>query len=233
MLDRYVFREFFAHWIAAAAVLFSLVLASQFTRALERAADSGLPSEVVPRLALVTLAQSATIVLPITLVIAIVLSLGRLYYDSELTAIQSSGIGATRAARSIIVFSLVVAGLLAWFTLDIAPRLAQREQATIASALRRAQLAALEPGRFTRLGKDGGMIHIARRDADGTLRGVFLARQVEQGWQIVTADRARFQLLEQGAVMALNVSDGVRTDGTPGSGVARRVYFKDLSLIHI
>ena len=230
ILDRYVFREFIPVWLTTCAVLFALVLASQYTRALERAADAGLPSDVVPRLALFTLAQSAAIVIPVTLVTAIVLAVGRLYHDGEITAIEASGISAVSAVRSVTMFSLGAAACLGWFTLSLSPSLARAEQTIILDALRRAQQSVLEPGHFAQIGRSALVIHIDRRDADGSLRGIFIARRSAAKWETVTASRASYRSIDGGAALALQLREGIRVEGEPGSSVARRFQFAEYNL---
>ena len=187
LISRYVFREFITNWLVVAVTLSVMVFGNQFTRALERAAGSNLPSDVVPRLAFVTFLQSVAIIAPMSLLLAIVLAFGRLGHDGEITAIRATGISVWRSSVGIGVFALAFSMGLAWLTLELAPVMAQREQATLSDAFRRAQLAAFEPGRFTQLPGTQTVVHVKAVGADGTLRRALLTRRTAEQVEVVTA----------------------------------------------
>jgi lipopolysaccharide export system permease protein len=225
IISRYVFREFVTNWLVVLVTLSVMVLGNQFTRALERAAESNLPSDVVPRLALVTFVQSLAITGPMALMLAIVLAFGRLGHDGEVTAIRATGVNVWRSSRAIGVFALAFALGLAWLTLALAPAMAQQEQSTLSDALSRAQLAAFEPGRFTQLPGTQIVVHVSGVDADGTLRHAVLTRRTADGLEVITAQRARYRFDPETRSIELTAEDGVRLEGHPGSSAARTIQF--------
>ncbi len=225
IIARYVFREFITNWIVVLAALSLMVLGNQFTRALERAAESNLPSDIVPRLALVTFMQTLAIIGPMSLMLAIVLAFGRLGHDGEVTAIRATGVDVWHSSRAIGAFAVAFALGLAWLTLDLAPAMAQREQSTLSDAFRRAQLAAFEPGRFTQLPGTQVVVHVTGVEPDGTLRHAVLTQRTADKIEVITAQRARYHFNADTRRIELTAEDGMRLEGRAGRNAARSIRF--------
>ena len=95
ILDRYILREVAVTWLAVTGVLLAILLTNQIARVLERAAESQYPRGVVLELIMLGAVQNLALIVPVGLLLGIVLGLGRLYHDSEMTAAQACGAQAT------------------------------------------------------------------------------------------------------------------------------------------
>ena len=112
-LDRYLLRELTVTFVAVTGVLLIVLLSNQFARVLGQAAASGFPASIVLTLIGLTTLQQLTVLVPIGLFLGIVLALGRLYHESEMTAMTACGVGPLRIYRPIVLLAVVVAALLA------------------------------------------------------------------------------------------------------------------------
>lgn len=226
LISRYVFREFLTNWSLVAIALSVMVFGNQFTRALERAAESSLPSDVVPRLAFVTFLQTAAVIAPMSLMLGIVLAFGRLGHDGEITAIRATGMSVWKSSIGIVSFAVLFSVGVAWLTLDVAPAMAQREQTTLGDAFRRAQLIAFEPGRFTQVPGSQIVVHVGSADPDGTMHDVLMTRRTADRVEVVTTGRARYHFNAADGRIELNTGSGVRLEGRPGQLESRRIEFE-------
>jgi lipopolysaccharide export LptBFGC system permease protein LptF len=68
-----------------------------------------------------TTLQQLTVLVPIGLFLGIVLALGRLYHESEMTAMAACGVGPLSVYRPIVLLTLLVVALLAVLSLRIVP----------------------------------------------------------------------------------------------------------------
>ena len=146
IFDRYLLRQVIFNWLAVTGVLLIILLTNQVARVLARAADQQYPHGVVLELIWVGLLQNVTIIVPIGLLLGVVLALGRMYHDSEMTAAQACGVSIWRLYVPIGLLGLLVTLLLAWLTLDVAPRSAARMFELRDTALRAGQFAPVSPG---------------------------------------------------------------------------------------
>ena len=148
ILDRYVLREVVLTWVAVTGVLLVILMFSQLARVLGEAAAGGFPRTTILSLLALTSLQNLSVLIPIGLFLAIMLSLGRLYQESEMAAMQACGVGIVRLYIPIGLFALGVVVFLGWLAFLGAPTAAARVQEIRTDAVRQAQFGSLEPGRF-------------------------------------------------------------------------------------
>ena len=122
ILDRYILREVALSWTTVTGVLLVLLLTNQLAVVLERAAESEYPREVVFELIGLGALQNLSIIMPIGLLLGVVLAFGRLYHDSEMTAIFACGVTPRRLYLPITGFALLIAAAVAWLTLFLSPQ---------------------------------------------------------------------------------------------------------------
>lgn len=227
IVDRYLLREVTLTWAGVTGVLLVILVTNQLARVLERAADQQFPREVVLALIGFSSLQNLTVLIPVALLLAVVLAFGRLYHDSEMAAIHACGIGTGRLYLPVLALTVVLAGLLAWLSLQLAPDAATRVQDLRASALRAAQFGNLEPGRFRTIGGSGAVLYASTAGADGTLREVFVKRGRGDRLEVALATRARHYVSSDGTLHTLVLENGRRFEGVPGRADFRVTEFRE------
>jgi lipopolysaccharide export system permease protein len=225
-LDRYLLREVVLTFVAVTGVLLVILVSNQFARVLGQAAQTGLPGSIVATLIGLTTLQQLTVLVPIGLFLGIVLALGRLYHESEMTAMTACGVGPLAIYRPIVVLTVIVAALLALLSMQIVPAAGARAQAIRIEALRAAQFGALEPGRFRTFASGEAVFYAEKVSREGQLEGVFVQRRNEERIEIAVAARAE----QRGAGQPEQVFvlfDGLRYEGIPGRPEWRIVEFEE------
>ncbi len=225
-LDRYLLREVTLTFVAVTGVLLVVLLSNQFARVLGQAAQNDFSGNVVLTLIGLTTLQQLTVLVPIGLFLGIVLALGRLYHESEMTAMAACGVGTASIYRPILLLTLLVVAFLAVLSYRIVPHAWVRSQELRAEAMRAAQFGALEPGRFRNFLGGDAVFYAERVNESGELFGVFVERRVADKLEIAVAERA----VQRGAGQADQVFvlfDGRRYEGTPGTRNWRVVEFKE------
>jgi lipopolysaccharide export system permease protein len=245
-LDRYIFREVAITWIAVTGVLLLILLSNQLARVLSQAAANNFPQDVVLTLIVLTSTSYVTVVVPIGFFLAIMLSLGRMYHESEMAAIQACGIGPGGLYRPIGVLGMLIAALLTWLSFFAVPAAGTKAYAIRMEAMRSAQFGLLEPGRFRTFGGGDVVFYAERIDEQGVLHNVnvFVDRSNDEPvpaegkvpaaprkltpgkleiWVATRAEQRGAGQAEQTFVLY----DGQRYEGVPGEGEFRIIKFSE------
>jgi lipopolysaccharide export system permease protein len=227
IIQRYIFREVLQAWVGVTLVLLIILLSNQLATVLARAAAGGFAGNVVLTLLWLSSVTQLIVLIPIGLFLAIMLALGRLYHESELTAMQACGLSAKGLLRPIMILAVLAAALLVWLAFQVVPESAQRALDIRSQALRDARFARLEPGKFRSFGSANDMVFYAESvDNQDVLHNIYAERAVGPKLEIWTAQRAvQKGIGEQQQTFVLY--DGVRYEGTPGSAEFRVIEFAE------
>ena len=148
IIDRYLLGECIKTWLGVVMVLAVLTLGVGFARFIARAAAGEIPASAVLAVAGFSALENMEIVLPVSLLLAIMLTVGRLCRDNEMAALNAGGVGLVALYRPFLLFTFLLAAAAAWLSLSVAPKanisMAQLSQQFGIAA----QLQAFEPGRF-------------------------------------------------------------------------------------
>lgn len=227
ILDRYILREVVVSWLAVTGVLLAILITNQVARVLERAAESQYPRGMVLELIALGALQNLSIIVPVGLLLGIVLALGRLYHDSEMTAAQACGVGSRPVLLPVLAFTAVLAVLLAVLTIRISPAAAGRMLELRNEALRAGQFAPVSSGKFRTFGGGSTVVYAQGAESDGTLTRVFVERNRGDHLEIALAQRATHAFSADGNLQIITLYDGERFEGVPGERRFRIVRFAE------
>jgi len=121
LVDRYILRE----WL----VIFGLVLGATMGLVLMQALydnfrdllDAGASGSDVVFYFLVRLPRFFSVVLPLSLLVSLLYSLGRLHRGNEIIALRAAGLGLFQITRSLWVSGLVLCGVSWWLNASVIP----------------------------------------------------------------------------------------------------------------
>jgi lipopolysaccharide export system permease protein len=225
ILGRYVLREVITTWIVVMGVLLVILLANEVAAVLERAAASQFPQGVVLELIYLGILQYLSLLVPVGLLLAIVLALGRLYHDSELAAALACGVRPATLYGGVIGLGVVLAVGLAAITLFVAPGATAQALTIRNAAIRAGQFAPLQAGTFRAFGGGSAVVYAEKVDPDGVLENVFLERNQGPTVEVDVAQRALHTVSPDGTTQAIKLMDGESLQGIPGSPQFRVMRF--------
>ena len=209
IIERYLCREVLRTCAVVLAVLVLVYGADRFTRILSDAAAGVVSPNLVLQILALKLAEKLPVLLPLALYIAVLLSLGRLYRDSEIVAFGAGGVGLWRLARGVfwVVAGFAIAGVA--LSLFVSPTMASMRLALLEEAKHQAETRIFVPGRFKEFGGGDQVIYVEAVDSQtGRMSNVFVrVRKPDRqhvlvsgaAYQLVTPDIGnRFMVLENG-----------------------------------
>ena len=121
IIDRYIMREIVKPTVAVCATLIFIFGCYMATRFLADALVGQLPGSTVIILILLRITIALEVLLPTTLYLSVVVALGRLYKDSEMTALFACGVSMGRVLRPVFISALSIAVVVASLSLFIRP----------------------------------------------------------------------------------------------------------------
>ena len=121
LLDRYICREVASHSLLGLAVFTFVLFVPQLVTLMDLIVrhSSGLP--IIALLFLCTLPPVLVFTLPMSILVGVLIGLGRMSADSEIVALHASGISLRRLLRPIGFAALVVAALTLCMTFWLSP----------------------------------------------------------------------------------------------------------------
>jgi lipopolysaccharide export system permease protein len=216
VLSRYTVREVLSHLAGVLGVVLAIFLVRRFGSLLDEAADGSLPTEVILRLLGLRTVVALPSLVPVALYLSVVLALGRLYRDSEMTALAGCGVGPARVRGPVVVLALVVAVVVAGLSFGARPWAAARFDRVRDRAASTLDVGRMGPGRFYEASTgDGEQIVFAERrsrDDARALENVFVQQRQGEHLSIFLARRALEQRDPDETSRVLRLLDGYRYD---------------------
>lgn len=225
-LERYVLREIVLAWLGVTGVLTVILVINEVAHVLSRAADNRYPPSMVLELIGLGTLHNLDILVPIGLLLGVMLALGRLYHDSEVTAALACGAGPRRIYFPVSLLAIIAAAVLVWLSLDVAPHAMARVLGLRRVAFEAGRLAPVAPGRFRTYGS-GTVVYAESENPDGTLANVFVEHSRGDLVEVAVAARARHAIAPDGKSLTITLYDGERFEGVPGGAEFRIMRFAE------
>ena len=108
VIDRYLIREMYKTFLGVTVVLVLIIFANNFVQSLEKIVSGQFSRDALLQLMSFQLLEMISFIIPPAFFFAILISLGRLYRDSEIIAMQASGVGPQTLYRAYVIGALPV-----------------------------------------------------------------------------------------------------------------------------
>jgi lipopolysaccharide export system permease protein len=191
IIDRYIIQEIIKPTVAVCGILVFIFGCYLATRFLVDAISGQLPGTTVIFLILLRIAIALEVLLPTTLYLSVVVALGRLYKDSEMTALFACGFSAGRILRPVFCAAMVIALIVASLSVFIRPWAYSQYYRLKASAEANFDLTRMNDGTFYETENGERVIYAQEvdRQKDEAER-VFIRTERDDRLQIISARQA-------------------------------------------
>lgn len=220
-LDRYLLRETVIATVAVTLILLAIMLSARFAKFLAAVATGELPRGVLAMVVGLSSVQYLVLLIPAALLLAVMLTLGRLYKDSEVAAMMGCGVSLGGLYRPFLVLSVLMAGLTAWLAFDAGPWAGRQVDYISKDARRLVQYTPFEPGRFKAVAGGRAVFYTEQMEPGGQKLTTVFARMDEvrggEGAESIVIAREGRQLADVATgERKLTLYDGWRYSGLPG-----------------
>ena len=232
VFDRYLLKEVINGWLAVTLFLWLILVSNRLVRYLGDAVSGDIPGNVIFKLIGLKMVWYLVHVVPFALALGVVLALGRLYRDNEMTVMSACGVGPWRIYKPLLGFGIVLALILARLSLYASPEVQAMSFKLEKLAKQQADLTILGAGRFNELQKGRLTFYAERLSADKqNMENLFIVLRGKKGEeklpQLLTAKSAYRKVDAETGDSFLVLVDGYRYEGKPGEANYRIMKYRE------
>ena len=214
IISRYLFREILYNLLALTALLLLIYISHRFMAYLVQASTGILPAAFIFQLLALRLLTDLMLILPLSFFLALLLALGRLYKDNEITALAACGIPVPN--KSIFISSFIFAGIISLLSLVLAPWAENQREFLITQLQTVAEVGGIAAGRFKEFSQGKGTFYVEKLDnKTNTMQTLFVQVNLPNK-RITIVAKQGYQVMEKGELYLVLV-DGRRYENQPGN----------------
>ena len=205
ILSRYILREVAAYGLVGFLAFATILVAQNLLRRLEDLLAIGFGGHDFLVILGCFLAMFAAYAAPVAFLFGVLLAMGRLSSDSEVTAMQASGLGLRTLVVPVLVLGIAISAVSAWLLIDVEPSGRRQLRSLLEEVAARGGI--LEPGKFRGVGER--MVFVTERDRENNLRGVMISDRSDPARPyLVFAERGRFVFEPEKLIAHLQLEKG-------------------------
>lgn len=217
IVDRYILGEITKTFLGIVIIMLLILIGSGYLRFLGAAAAGTIGSEAMIRLVAVEALRLLGPILPPSLFLAILFTLGRMYRDSEMVALAAGGVGPARLFRVVLLTALPVFLLVSWLTLEIQPWANGMKRSIFRQQESSVDLGSGIVGRFNEFNRGDLVFYVEGVSADGErLRNIFVQNRKHGRLGLTVSAEGYREVDPETGERFIVLTDGRRYEGLPG-----------------
>lgn len=225
-------RETLKSQLAILFILLLIFFCQKLVRILGAAVDGEIPTNLVLSLLGLGVPEMAQLILPLSLFLGLLMTLGKLYTDSEITVMHACGLSKAVLVKAAMILALFTGIVAAVNVMWAGPWSARHQDEVLAEAKANPGMAALAQGQFQQATDGSSVLFI--ESVDGSrFNDVFLAQIRPKGNarpSVVVADSGELSQKKDGS-QVVTLSKGTRFEGTALLRDFRITDFQDYQAI--
>ena len=227
ILDRSLLKEIWLSFSAVTCILLLIITGQLFVKLLNKTIEGQLPLDtLLPLLGLVVV-KAAIQLLPVSLLLGVMLALGRLYRDSEISALRACGVSYAQIYRALLLMAVPLVILLTGLVLHVLPVTVKTADQIEYEAKAKTDISGISAGQFIESEQGHWVVFAEFSDPKNrVLRNVFIHVLDAERIQVETAARAIQYIDPVSGKRMLELQDGHLYEGFPLDGDYRLASFK-------
>ncbi len=214
VFDRMIIQDLLKTLSAVLSAIVIIIVSRNFISILKLAINGQLAKDTLLHYFSLKIIVVSVNLLPVSTFIAILMILGRMYRDHEMTAMAAAGVGLSTIYRSIFMVVLPLFMLSGMLALVSAPWAEAQMKLLIHKDAQTADIRGISAGRFSEYSHGDLVVYVEKITQDKRLEGIFVQDRQHGQLSVVNAASGAISELEDGRYIVLN--QGQRIQGTPG-----------------
>lgn len=200
IIDRYIFKELLKTQVTVFLVLMSIFLAQGLIRLVSEASTGDIPVSLIFTFLIYTLPEYIVFLLPLTVYVSVIISLGRICSDSEMVVLRAVGFSASRIMVITMIIAFSTAVLTAYVSLYVVPYAAAATQELKKQATQNPDFLPIDSGRFVSFDNRYNIyVENVENTGDRKISNIYVIGNEADGTVSVTAaKKGRMEVDEEG-----------------------------------
>jgi lipopolysaccharide export system permease protein len=213
-MDRMMMNDLLKTIFSVLIVLVVIIVSRNFIKILKMAVDGLISTEaIVSILGLKIVLASANFMVPAVFV-SVLMVLGRMYRDQEMSALASAGAGVGRLYIAVFKTIIPVVFIAAWMSLVVSPWAASKVEQIIYAEKQNIGVRAISAGKFSEYNKGNLIFYVEKITADNVMHDVFVQNKRANEVGIVTSEKAEVRTINNDLYIVF--INGERVQGNAG-----------------
>jgi len=209
--------------LAVLLVLLLILFGGLFAKMLGQVAAGKIAANVLLPLVFVVGIKSFPILITVAMYLGVLVTLGRFYKDSEMTALRAAGAGYTQIAKPVLLISFFVVLITAWLAFWVQPMAQQTQDNLRADAAQNVDIAGITPGKFIQIPSTGSVV-FAESIENNALENVYMFSDTDDIVRVVSAESAQ-QVSPDAELNILELQSGTVFEANKKNANTNRVSF--------
>ena len=215
VMDRMMVSDLLKTIFSVLAVLVIIIVSRKFIKILKMAVDGLISNEAIfSILGLKILLVSASFLVP-SVFVSVLMVLGRMYRDQEMSALSSAGAGVGRLYLAVFKAIIPVALLSIWMAMYVSPWAADKVEQVIFEQKQSIGVRAISAGKFSEYNQGKLIFYVEKISADNVMHDVFVHNKRGNDEGIVTAESAEVRTID--GALYIVFMNGERVQGKAGA----------------
>ena len=214
VLDKMIMRDLSKTVLAVLSVIVIIIVSRKFIKVLAKAIEGSISNETVLSILGLKIVVATGAFLPAAVFMAILMVLGRMYRDQEMSAVASAGGGVFVIYRAVFLLVFPLAIIAAGMSMVATPWAEAKMSLLMHEDQKVADIRGIAAGRFSEYSHGELVFYTKDIDPDKRMHNVFVQNRAGGKLGIVNAKYGRMENLPGGLYLVLE--QGERVQGVPG-----------------
>ncbi len=211
IISRYLFKEILYTLLALSSLLILIYVSHRFMAYITKASIGAIPAEFIFQLLGLKLLSDLILILPLGFFLALLLALGRLYKDNEITALASCGIPVP--IYTIVGFGFIFSIIIGILSLFLAPWAEQQQDVLQVQLKSAAEVGGIAAGRFKEFNHGNGIFYVEKIEGKD-MQTLFIQANLPKKQVVLVANKGYQE--QQGKDLFMVLVDGHRYESEHG-----------------
>lgn len=214
VINKMIARDLVKTLIAVLSVLVVIIVSRKFIRVLEQVMAGQISSDTLLVILSLKILIAAVTFLPAATFMAVLMVLGRMYRDQEMTAISSAGSGVFRIYQAVFLVLFPLSIFSSYLSLTISPWAERQIETRTHHDAQSADVRGLVAGKFSEYSHGDIVFYAENIDEQKQLHQIFVQHRQKEFVAIINAQSGRLMDLNDGQYVVLE--NGERVTGKAG-----------------